>query len=508
MNIFIRDLSESMRGCQMDFFIRISMMICFGIFLIFFGSSTYSMEKQGLDKIIELALKDSDQFISINLSIDSLKTDFLSRDTSLSSRIEGELSREVDHRDTLALNPDRTLNVDWLGLSYIQPFKTGTQMSILVQNKFKELNAPFEKLNTAYWEFKLSQSLWKNAYGRSVALRLERDRYELNEKTLALEYEKQNLLINIESLYWDMILALKELDLKKESVRYSQIIESWAKKRFTQFAAESVDLIQMQSLVGQRKLDLLIAENRVRQLRSHFLQYFSSVNISNWQFELNEFELERDLYQLVVNTTEGEKQLKTQIPIRIDALSSIYSSKRYKAEALLEKDLNKPEFNFYVSYGGQGENIRTTDSWKRSFLDSNSVAKVGLEFSYYLDMNRQNDQEKAALRMAESNQVRARSMQKISSESWDQLQTDLNSLKEQVKIARMIYEQNKKRISLERRRFQQGKTSTFQMTTAEIEVSESERRFYNLIASLRKTESLARSYIYSNRSIEELGSAL
>lgn len=471
----------------------------FILLLCFHVAPPLFAENQNLEHVLSLAVRDSDRFRTIDQSIEALKLELNSRDTSLSSTFQTELSTLRDSRDSLGIDPDRTVKTGLLGVTFTQPFSTGTQLSVSANNNLSKWDLPGQDANTAVWELKLSQSLWKNSFGHGIWLRIERDKQELNERTLTLQYEKQNLIVALESLYWDFILGLKELELRKENVKYSQILESWSTKRFRQFAAENADLIQMQSLLGQRQLDLLAAQNQMERLRRQLAQYLNGIDFSQWQFDSKEFEVNRDVNQLVL----GAKPNSSAAPVRIDALSAQYSSLRYRSESEIEKDLYRPDLNVFVSYGGQGINDKVNTSWDRSFGQPSSMEKIGVLFTYSLDVGRQAEQTKAAARLAESYDSKSRSLQVQSLEGWNRLQSDLVSLKEQIKIARKVYEQNKKRISLERKRFQQGRTSTLQMTTAEIEISDSELRFYRLVNELRKVEAQARTYIYADAGVSK-----
>jgi len=74
------------------------------------------------------------------------------------------------------------------------------------------------------------------------------------------------------------------------------------------------------------------------------------------------------------------------------------------------------------------------------------------------------------------------------------LTREISNLQQQISQARKLSSLQQKKVEAERERFEQGKSTTFQITTFEKDAGDSQIRLYRLLASLRKAESRARSF--------------
>ncbi|MFN3454608.1 MAG: TolC family protein [Pseudobdellovibrio sp.] len=447
------------------------------------AASNYSV-----NQILDMVNESSKSLQSIEASIKSLDADFKTKDLDLSPLLNAEVNAYKDFRESPSGTPPRENTSGLLGLSLIKPFSTGTTFSISADHNLLSKDNLYPEQNTAEWQVKLTQSLWRNSFGSATRLRRDSDKYDYLNKSQLLNYEKQQLLNEIESTYWDWILATKEVSIRIANVKRSESLEQWAKKRVGQFAAERTDLLQIQALLAQRKLDLITAQNNLETVKKKLQIYLPELNFTEVTANIKNLETTRTLQ----NSELAQKNSNT--PLRLDALAA--QSKLLHSIALAEQvaDSTRPSLDLYASYGANGIEDKFNPSWKESINENHTQKKIGLVLSMNLDRDLVKSQRETSKLQATALQYKAESLLKESEISWQELDRNLKQLQEQVIIAQNLYKIQNEKLNLEKKRFEQGRTTTLQMTTFEVDASESELRLYQLYAKMRKAESSTRLY--------------
>lgn len=430
-----------------------------------------------LDDVINQALVKSERLQSLQKSIDSLESEIKSRDLELSARVDAQAITYKDVRQTATqlLEPrDATSNI--YGLSLTKPFATGTELFINTSHRQLGEDRNNAERNTAEWQIRLSQSLWNNSFGRSTDLRRSADNYEKLSRKAGLELEKQNFLIEIESAFWDLALAENELQIRKKNVERSESLEKWSKNRVQQFAAEKTDLLQVQALLAQRKLDLAITENEIIAKKRQLAQLIPDLNIDQIILSVKDTE----------NLTSDFKNKSQKKYLRLDALAAEQSAKRFQAESDRIDDSLKPNLDAFVSYTSNAIDERFDPAWDRSINEDNTDQRIGLSFSLLLDSESKDQQRKAARSNYEAMQLKAAAARRESEIAYDELLRSAGQIESQIKIAKQLFELQTQKLNLERIRYQQGRTTTLQITTFEVDAAESELRLYRLMTQYQK----------------------
>lgn len=437
-----------------------------------------------LDSIIAQATAKSDSLKSLESSIESLEHEIKARDLELSTRLNAELSYFKDKREVPGSLP-REGTSSLFGLSLVKPFATGTELLVAADHTQLGKDDNFAERNTAQWQVQLSQSLWQNSFGRNTRLRHKAEQHELLSRKASLEFERQNFLISVENAYWDLVLAEKELAIRKDNVKRSQTLESWASRRVRQFAAERTDLLQVQALLAQRKLDLTIVENDLTSKQKNLEQLVPGVEYKSTDLSSG---------QMSVLTSARKEQFKEK-KIRLDTFAIEQKALQNSFEALQDEDSLRPDLSVFASYTSNGIADKFDPSWDRAIEENHAEQKVGLTFSMLLDGNTKASQRKASAKAAEAAKYRSMAAQRQSENSWDELQRNLINIEEQIKIAKNLFDVQSQKLRAEQRRFQQGRTTTLQMTTFEIDAAESELRLYRLLSQQQKLISQLRLFV-------------
>ena len=437
------------------------------------------LAQPNLDRILNQAATNSSTLKALEASLESLENEIKARDIELSSRLGAEVATYKDEREVVGSAP-REGQSSVFGLSLVKPFSTGTELSVAVDHNLLGKDSTLPERNTAQWQVELSQSLWKNSFGESTRLRKKAESFELTSRKASLEFERQNFLISVEGAYWDLVLAEKVLAIRKDNVKRSQNLESWISRRVKQFAAERTDLLQVQALLAQRKLDLAIVENDLISKQKRLEQLVPGAEYQS-----------TDLESLNYKVSPTDKK------IRLDALAVEQKAQQNQFESQRIDDGLKPELSVFASYTSNGIDEKFDPSWDQAIGENHAEQRVGLRLSVLLDGDSKSQQRKAASLAAESAKYRSQASMRESETAWSELSRNLVQIQEQIKIAKTLFDIQSQKLKVEQQRFQQGRTTTLQMTTFEIDSAESELRLFQLLSQQQKLASQLRLFVSS-----------
>lgn len=453
---------------------------------LFFFHSSWAQDALKLEDLIALAQKKSETLLSIDRSIQSLEADIRSRDLDLSAQFSSEISQIRDHRESLT-SSSRFEDSSFIDVTLEKPFSTGTSISLNSGYTLSDTSTSATQ-NVTDWEIRLSQSLWRNAFGRGTDYRRRSDQAELKARRFEAEFQKQALVTNLEAIYWDLALSLREEEIRLANIRLSETLEKWTRDRVRRSAAESSDLLQVQALSSDRKLALITTRNRISELKNQLQQLIPDLDVENLKLDLKSLEFDRNLNTLLF------KNSGSGTPVRLDSVSQNFLLAKSQAELEQVKDDLSPLLDAYVSYGQNGIDPRFSDSWQETSRGSHTDSQVGILFSIDLDQDLKEDRRMASRLQVESQSLQAQALSRASILEWTDLQRNISNLKAQAKEAKLLAQFQKRKSQEERRRYRLGRTTVFQTVAFEVDSATAELRLYQILADLRKSEARARSF--------------
>ncbi|MCC6137327.1 MAG: TolC family protein [Bdellovibrionaceae bacterium] len=445
-----------------------------------------------LEDLVNDVTSESELLQSLDKNIESLDAEIRARDLLLTSELTIEAANLKDNRDAVTFA--RRTRSRFLDIIYDQAFSTGTLMSLTAGHDRGTFDN-FGNRNTGDWEVRLTQSLWRDAFGQFTSYRRQGDRAELQNRKAGLIYQKQLVLIDLEALYWDLAFAVKEEEIRLKNIDASKNLKNWTAGRVERSAAEKSDVLQAKALLSGRELDLITTRNQIQSVRNRFRQLFVNADKANLVPDISALEKERPVMTLVAEQGTLEE------PKRLDAIVSEKLVVQAEMEAKKVRERLKPQLDAYVSYGQNGIATTFDDAWTRAGDSNHSATRVGVLFKIPLNRKLTNERERSLQLTAEANKLKAQYMNRNSKVGWAELVRQVNTLKEQVAEATRLADFQIQKVQEERRRFRLGRSTVFQLVTFEADAAEAEVRKYRFLADLRKAESQARLF-----TMQEVGS--
>lgn len=428
-----------------------------------------------------------------NLSnIQSIELDFDSREIVLEPILQLQGTRTNDNRELFSTIPGQARQqrprVDTLSMTLSKPFSTGTLVSVTPQwvHALTPTTTPDERYY-GEWSVAISQSLWKDFFGRSTRLRRARESFERKQQLADALSKRGQVLVDFESLYWDWALVLRQKELQEKNLKRSRDILKWTQDRFNRSAAESTDLLQAKALLTQRELQLSVLNLSVTQALTKLQRYLPN---GNWQPDPNDLMIARkpeSLTQEWKADALGDVQQLSFISAQNEALAETEKAKEAR-EAI------RPELTLNLIYGKNAIDETSSAAVRRSTGESHDYSTVGVVFRTGLDLSSERKKVDSARAAKDSANQRREARGNENKIAWAQLKKELQDLEQQAKSAHELVDLQIKKANAERDRYRKGRTTAFAAITFEQDANEAEITLWTLYAYLRKTEARARLF--------------
>lgn len=404
------------------------------LILIFISSLSYAGELS-INEVIRLMAKNDPEYQQIELSYKALET------------IGDSLMPELPY--TLSLGQERGYTSDgsdsivFDGSLSKQIFQSATDLSV----GYSKTERPDREENVT--QIRLSQSLYKNAFGAShrklkTSAHLERSiqEYELYEL-------KEDYLLSAISRIIIFEKNRNELLLSKNILKESKNILKTTKQKFGSNIASSTDFNRAKYLVLESEVDHSIRDSTFKKTEDTLFQI-----IGNTDLKISPNQLDSLLIVLENNYSKGSRKL---IELK-NYQKSIEQQKQSKINYQLQDDELNADLQFVVGYN-EDDSTRFATAIKRN--------ETVLGFKLVLPFG--NESGKAKLAQAKIDELKAQANLKKVHQN---LNINLNNSIQNVEQSRKVFELTTKKANLmvkiladEVKRFKRGKLSLEDLIT-------------------------------------------
>lgn len=458
------------------------------LYLTIFVSAAFA---QVLVKPFNAVIKELEQapeYQSHTSTIRAIELDFDSRELVLQPTVEVAGRRTHDRREQLSSTTTRKPRLDTIGVVLRKPFGTGTSVEIgpSWEQAFTPSLAPDHR-TTANWQVAISQSLWRDGFGRSTRLRRAREDYQRKQQLAAARFKQAEMLVDFETLFWDWSYTLRQSELQEKNLKRSREILRWVQDRFSRSAAESTDLLQAKALLAQRELQVAALRLNLTQIRTRIERYLPG---HFWQPELTDLQVERTPEALVWNWKADTLPTTTLLQY-LESYNLAMASREAARES---REAIRPDVNLEFSYGKNAIDPDNSIAIRHSYEKDSEHSTVGLVFRSGLDFGseRRKVESARATQVAAEQRLAARDAE--NKVAWEQLKREISDLQLRIKTATELVDLQTRKANAERERYRKGRSTAFQAITFEQEASEAEITLWQLYALMRKTEARARLF--------------
>lgn len=341
-----------------------------------------------------------------------------------------------------------------------QNFSTGTQAT-LSYNYFKtQINGvnptliPNRKFFDVAPQIEISQSLWRNFLGSEFEARVEAQLAQVEAQRYSDLFTYKQLLMNAENAYWRLYVAQTSLTVQKESLERAKKLRDWNAGRFRNNLVDESDLIQAEANLQTREIEYQDTQTEVRTALMDFNSFREAQN--------DEVNLEGS------KGHDSSYILKASVPqkmkIREDVLAFLANKRLAVANAELGTQRNRPNLELYGSYSMNGRDANSYgDALDMAKTATRPFSIVGVRFTTPLDISSMSDYKKAYAKEVTATEMQYKRKVFEVEKEYEILQDRFNQFKERLKLAQKMVKIQEKKLSTEKKRYNQGRTTTFQV---------------------------------------------
>jgi outer membrane protein TolC len=253
-----------------------------------------------------------------------------------------------------------TQNVD-LNTGVSMRSSTGGVVSIDFRNKRFESNSVFQTFDpqyTAELALTLTHPLLKN-FGIGVnATRLKVAHNSAEMSKHQLKSVITNLISDVQQTYWDLVMARSDLVARRQSIEVTQYLQKRAEEMVAGRRLPAIAILQAQSAVLEREIDLVTAENIFEDAQARLK---SLLNLRTVVEPSRLTIVPTDPPAFQIRTVSVEEGLKSALANRPELSQAKLEQENRALGVSAAKNQMLPEINFVGSVGLSGLSGSPTD---------------------------------------------------------------------------------------------------------------------------------------------------
>lgn len=385
-----------------------------------------------------------------------------------------------DGRPTVnaAFMGDKTLNNSYaLGLQQQTTF--GLSWSLSQNYSYTKINnaslLPMPEYNDAFPKIELSLPLWRNWLGSETKASQSQVENQLRVQKLNSELGRIQKENEIKEAYYNLATQIRYVEIQKDSLSRAERILSWADSRVKRNLSDKSDLFQTQALVSARRLELLSSEVRLKETARAF-NSFLEIQSDTVTYKLSEEEINPATLALS----------KKQAMARLDLLLQKENLKASEASYLALKEKNKPSLNLSMALSKTGRDPSASEAQNRIFKDNKDYQMVALTFNMPLDIGNLSDSKQGYALLASSQVLAEKARVKNETIQWKNAVDQAETLSQQLKIVRELETIQKNKADLERSKYNNGRSTTYQVLMFEQDYVNSQNQRLSVELQTRK----------------------
>ena len=283
--------------------------------------------------------------------------------------VVAEIGRHRSQGELLNAEGDRQHSFDAdavLGEAAIQQtLPTGTTVRLEAGSEIDD-EADIRQLIRSRVGLMVSQSLLRGANRRANLARVREARIDAIASKYQLRGFAEAVLAQIETAYWDCVLAKLELENAERAKRAAEARLQTTVKRIDAGTLPESERVAAEAAVAQREQRRRNAESQVEVTRLLLLRLMNPPCTQKWQRDVV---VERP--PLVPNTPldDVEEHVRTALASRPDLNQARLQVKRGELEVVRTRDGLLPVLDLFATVGKSGYAEHLDESWKN--LDSN-----------------------------------------------------------------------------------------------------------------------------------------
>ncbi len=339
-------------------------------------------------------------------------------------------------------------------------------------------NSSFFFVNPAYdsgLTFSFSQPLLRN-FGRDATIwQIRISRNSRDSSYLGFVRSVQGTVNAVEQAYWDLVYALRNLEVKKEARTLSAELNRITKIKIDVGSLAPIDIVQTEVGIATAEQEIIIAEGLIGDAQDR-LKRLLNFDRTKWNVAI----VPADELRAEQPAVDVEDGLKRALVDRPEILSTRYDVDSNRIRYEFWRNQTRPQLDLVGSYGYAGLGGTTTirddmgnvvsrtngDVWDslRQITDRDFKNwSVGLNFSYPILNRRARGQRGAALYTWEASKATLSTVEQNVLLEVRSAARDIETARRSTVAAQKARELAERNLDAERKKFENGMTTSFQV---------------------------------------------
>jgi outer membrane protein TolC len=468
------------------------------------ASAASAQEIITLDNYLQRVETENPDIIAVNHSIEAAWQKVLEADMAYSPVLTGGYSYTDDKSgaafgSTLAT---KQMQADALSVNASKKFDTGTSVSLgyVSAKAAYDLYSPLSYNGVNYMNFtgyqiepslQLSQSLLRDFGGGLTQSGINKAKAAARAGQYLLLYKRQQLLIKARNAYWNLSLDREVLDFRQASLDRAEKLLKWNENKAKLDLIDESDLLQTQAAYKLRQLNLQLSREDVTKASREFNEMLG-IKSDETSEQLEKISDKISTFSNVETLSKTGK--------RADVLASESTYNGAKFAEIETKYRAMPELSFNGSYSLNGLALSYSDAMDQVTNQDKPVYTLGLSFAVPLDFGTLRKVRRGYTNDFAASKDTFRSAELAAENDWNQLQMNWKNVKSRLELAMQIRDIQEARIKNEQNRLERGRTTTFQVLSAENDLDDSTLSVYRMI--FEELMTYAQADLYNTKPIE------
>ncbi len=333
-------------------------------------------------------------------------------------------------------------------------------------------------------KLELSVNLWRNFLGDQTTAEKEALTKKLTAAQLESEIRYLSKVIEAEQVYWQAASSQELLRISRENEGRAEKLYKWSSQRRAKGLSDASDLFQADAAFKARKLETLVGEARLMEAgrRLNLLRGKVEENVSE------EMPYERvELKNLKLDAKEAK--------VRKDILIQRTGAEARAADARANIEKLKPTLDLSAQMSVIGRDPEFPEAQRNQHSSKNDFYQVGVVLTIPLDYGLNRRLMDAQRVDAQAATLNLKKLELDGQNSYQFTVSQLEQIRKQLELLRDLERIQRNKADEERRRYNLGRSTTYQVLTFE-------QDYVNIIAKRLELELQARGLLASLRLFE------
>jgi outer membrane protein TolC len=310
-----------------------------------------------LDEAVKRALENNADIVvaryNPELSVEAVRSAAGYYDPFLFSSLR---HNSTDTKGTSAFSGGVTVNTkaDVWNFGVGVPFQTGANFTLTFNNNKQDTNSLFTTFNPVYnssLSLSLTQPLLKN-----FKIDSPREQLKLAKKSREIsdvQFHQQiiNTVAGVKGFYYELIYAIDNLEAARQSLALAQKLLDENEIRVKVGTMAPLDVVQAQSEVASREVDVITAENALAQAQDNLKQaIFPQNDPAMWAIRI----VPTDRASAEAIPVDTDAAVRTALENRTDIVAARKSLEQADISLAFARNQLLPQLDLVANWGGTG----------------------------------------------------------------------------------------------------------------------------------------------------------